>query len=362
MIQNLSIKTLLILLSAMLLVACSDNTWKIENAKTVAVGAGDSIFYISNDDEYEFTIDCNQLSLFREDIALFGKDKKFGYIDDDGEVILPNVYKYATSFKDNIAWVVREGDSPGIINSKGELKYTLREIDWVEIYIDDMARYYATENRKKRYGFANREGEKVVQPIYYDATFFSEGLAAVKGLDEKWGYIDKSGVVILPANYDGAKIFINERAAVSVDEKWGVINKLGEYIIEPQFDDLTADGEFFIALSEEKWGWIDIEGKWVVDPVYEKVLPFNGADVAPVLIDGKWAYINNKGEVEIKRQFDEAYPFVKDLALVKIGDYYGFINDNGVYKINPQYTYVSADYISNAIYSLPFYSSVKSDR
>ena len=352
----------MVLLVAMLVASCSEKGWNISNVKSIAVGAGDSVFFISKSDKHKFSVNCSQLSLIRDDMTLVLKESRFGYADNDGEQILPDVYKYATVFNNNMAWVVRNGDVPGVINRKGELKFSLREVDWVEVYIEDMARYYTTEKRQKRYGFANMQGEKVIMPIYYDATPFSEGLAAVKGLDNKWGYIDKSGTVIIPANFDGAKVFTGELAPVAVGDKWGLINKMGVFVLEPSFDDLRADGELFITLDNDKWGWTDIEGNWVISAAFDKVLPFNKAEIAPVMIDGKWAYVNKSGKIVIKRQFDEAYPFVEDLALVKIGDYYGFINNKGVYKINPQYTYVSADYISNAIYGLPFYSSVMSDR
>lgn len=342
--------------------SCSSKGWRIDNVKEIPVGVGDSIFYISKKDKYYFTVNCNQISLIREDIALIKKDNRFGYIDEDNETILPDVYKYATVFKDNMAWVVRSDDAPGIINHKGELKFTLREVDWVEVYFEDMARYYTIENRKKRYGFASLTGEKIVHPIYYDATRFSEGVAAVKGVDGKWGYIDKTGTVVLPAQFDDAAIFVNEHAVVSQGGKWGIIDKIGEYALEPRFDYMVTDGELFMACSDEKWGWCDINGNWLVAPQYEKILPFNKADLAPVLIKGKWAYVDKDGDIAVKRQFDEAYPFVDDLALVKIGDYYGFINAEGRYVINPQYTYVSSDYISNAIYGIPYYSSVESDR
>ena len=360
--NRISLKYILVLFVTILTVSCSDKGWNIADVKEIAVGAGDSIFYISKSDKYKFSVNCSQISLIRDDVALVLKENRFGYADNDGEQIIPDVYKYATVFNNNMAWVVRNGDVPGIINRKGELKFSLREVDWVEIYIEEMARYYTTEKRQKRYGFANMQGEKVIQPIYYDATPFSEGLAAVKGLDNKWGYIDKSGTVIIPANFDGAKVFSGEIAPAAVGDKWGLINKMGVFTVEPSFDDINSDGELFIALCNDKWGWIDVNGNWVIEPQFDKTLPFNAADVAPVMIKGKWAYVNKSGKIVIKRQFDEAYPFVDDLALVKIGDYYGFINNRGVYKINPQYTYVSADYISNAIYGMPFYSSVMSDR
>ena len=360
--NRISLKSVFLLLVAVLVMSCSDKGWNIANVKDIAVGAGDSIFFISKSDKYQYSVNCSQISLIRDDVALVLKESRFGYVDNDGEQIIPDVYKYATVFHNNMAWVVRNGDLPGVINRKGELKFSLREVDWVEIYIEDMARYYTTEKKQKRYGFANEKGEKVIPPIYYDATPFSEGMAAVKGLDNKWGYIDKQGTVIIPANFDEAKLFTDELAPVAVGNKWGLINKMGVFVLEPCFEEMRADGELFIALSNDKWGWADVEGNWVIPASFDNVLPFNGADIAPVMINGKWAYVNKSGKIVIKRQFDEAYPFVEDLALVKIGDYYGFINNRGVYKINPQYTYVSPDYISNAIYGLPFYSAVSSDR
>ncbi|MBR5241086.1 MAG: WG repeat-containing protein, partial [Muribaculaceae bacterium] len=247
--KSISLKMVLVLLVAMLASSCSDKSWNMADVKDIAVGAGDSLFFISKSDKYQFSVNASQVSLIRDDIALVLKESRYGYVDNDGEQILPDVYKYATVFNNNMAWVVRNGDVPGVINRKGELKFSLREVDWVEIYIEDMARYYTTEKKQKRYGFANMQGEKVIPPIYYDATHFSEGLAAVKGLDNKWGYIDNTGTVIIPANFDAAKTFSGELAPVAVGDKWGLINKMGVFVLDPSFDDMRADGELFITLN-----------------------------------------------------------------------------------------------------------------
>lgn len=46
-----------------------------------------------------------------------------------------------------------------------------------------------------------------------------------------------------------------------------------------------------------------------------------------------------QGEVKyvIKPQFDDVWSFSEGLALVKIGDRYGFINKEGQYVVNPQF-------------------------
>lgn len=59
--------------------------------------------------------------------------------------------------------------------------------------------------------------------------------------------------------------------------------------------------------------------------------------VAVKTIDG-WGYMNKKGELVIKAQFEEAYPFSNNgLALVFLDGNYGFINTEGRYVVNPMY-------------------------
>lgn len=54
--------------------------------------------------------------------------------------------------------------------------------------------------------------EEIIAPQYEAAQPFSEGLAAVKK-DGKWGYIDKTGAVVIPFQYDRAYVF-NEGYAI----------------------------------------------------------------------------------------------------------------------------------------------------
>ncbi|WP_435932419.1 WG repeat-containing protein [Moraxella bovoculi] len=65
--------------------------------------------------------------------------------------------------------------------------------DYVRCLKDGLA--IAKKNNK--YGYVDKTG-KVVVPIQYDETwFFSEGLAGVKQ-NGKWGFIDKTGEVVIP--------------------------------------------------------------------------------------------------------------------------------------------------------------------
>lgn len=57
---------------------------------------------------------------------------------------------------------------------------------------------------------------------------FSEGLAPVK-LKGKWGYIDRNGTLIIPAQYDDAGGFSEGLAPVKQKGKWGYIDRNGTW-------------------------------------------------------------------------------------------------------------------------------------
>ena len=57
---------------------------------------------------------------------------------------------------------------------------------------------------------------------------FSEGLAPVK-LKGKWGYIDRNGALIIPAQYDDAGGFSEGLAPVKLKGKWGYIDRNGTW-------------------------------------------------------------------------------------------------------------------------------------
>ncbi len=68
-------------------------------------------------------------------------------------------------------------------------------------------------------------------PLEYDyAESFSEGLAGVcrKIINVKYGYIDKTGKVVVPLEYDDVGSFSDGLAVVRKDQKYGYIDKRGE--------------------------------------------------------------------------------------------------------------------------------------
>ncbi len=57
----------------------------------------------------------------------------------------------------------------------------------------------------------------------------------------------------------------------------------------------------------------------------------------PVEQQGEWGYITREGDLVIEPQFDRAYRFFEDRALVRQNDRFGFIDTSGTFVIPPSY-------------------------
>lgn len=128
----------------------------------------------------------------------------------------------------------------------------------------------------------------------FNTSFLKTNLFPVK-IEQKYGYIDKTGKLVIEPQFTFASDFSEDLAKVCVKNKYGYINKKGEAIIYPQYE--NADN-----FSE---------------------------GVAPVQLNGKWGYINKSGVIVIEPQFKSAKAFNNDLAFVAINNKYGYINKMG---------------------------------
>ncbi len=191
-----------------------------------------------------------------------------------------------------------------------------------------------------KYGFIDKTGEVVI-PFKYDcASSFSKGLAAVK-LDGKWGRIDKTGEVVIPLKYDDALPFSEGLAKVRLDGKWGFIDKTGEVVIPFKYDKALSFSEGLARVElDEKWGFINKTGEVVIPFKYTDPLSFCEG-LALVKLDGKCGFVDKTGKEITPLKYDDAFPFSEGLAAVELDGKYGFIDKTGKVVIPLKYDWVS---------------------
>lgn len=142
------------------------------------------------------------------------------------------------------------------------------------------------------------------------------------------------------ATFEEIGMYSEGYAPAKKDGKWGLIDFDGEWTIPPEYEDIVRDdlgrayhqGAVFI--REGSRIWLFVEGE-KTDHSYEDAKPFNPEGYAAVKQDGKWGYIDAKGELKIDFRFEEAKSFGRHLAAVKEDDRWGYISIYGKMAIPP---------------------------
>jgi hypothetical protein len=142
---------------------------------------------------------------------------------------------------------------------------------------------------KGKWGFMDRTGKLAIPPQFEDAEDFSEGLAPVKvrtaetvwcpadssgnraGSNMMYGYIDKTGKMIVPAQFNSAAPFSEGLAAIGKCDQAYFIDKTGKTIVAGAFtyaSSFSGGLARIEALSKDGLlsGYVDKAGKMVWGP------------------------------------------------------------------------------------------------
>lgn len=215
-----------------------------------------------------------------------------------------------------------------------------RSDDLLPIEIDD------------KFGYMNRSGEIIIEPKFKFANSFSERLAVVAMPDDdeeyggKFGYIDSTGTLIIQPIYDVANDFNQGWARVKNSyEGFFYINKMGKPTIMNTFFECYNALSFPIPVREtpkSKAGYINQKGEYIIEPKFDVAFPFVG-NYAVVAINQQYGYINKQGEFIIDPKFYRANYFQNGLAKIIIKDEKsgekreGFIDKDGKFIIPPSF-------------------------
>jgi hypothetical protein len=188
-----------------------------------------------------------------------------GFIDIDGKVIVEPQYQHAGKFIDGVA-LLRKGGLFGFMNSEGKLIVPLRH-PYARDFSEGLAvvgsgsfMNTSVENRydyppytfQGTFGYIDRSGKLVIPYKFGLAGEFSEGMAVIgegsllyeyrkvrgckpytvkrSGFNGKFGYIDRSGKVVIPPSFDEAHQFSNGLALVKTNGRYRYIDRKGKTV------------------------------------------------------------------------------------------------------------------------------------
>lgn len=166
---------------------------------------------------------------FQEGLAVVKKDGKWGHIRPDGTFAVPPIYHDAWGFSDGLAKVER-AKKFGFVNQLGVVVVPIKYDETYHWF--DEERTAVSQNGK--WGIIDTKGRLLTKLEFESLTSPSEGLILASKLNSDnelvYGYLDRSGKVVIDFKYSYAQEFSGGTAIVRADDDPELINRYGETV------------------------------------------------------------------------------------------------------------------------------------
>jgi hypothetical protein len=187
---------------------------------------------------------------FEYGLMSVSKDRKIGFADKNGKIIIPLVYDEVKDISESKI-IVKKESKWGAIDLKNNILIPF-EYNFLNPFYEDLA-FFSNDINPKNIGYINVLNEVVIQPNLDFCWYgnFKNGIAVAKK-DEKYGYINPKGEFIIPNIYKEAFPFSNGMALVKLvnSDKYTFINLKGEIILKSEFTELYPVRNGFARFNE----------------------------------------------------------------------------------------------------------------
>ncbi|CAM3880111.1 WG repeat-containing protein [Pseudomonas wadenswilerensis] len=220
------------------------------------------------------------------------------------------------SFKENGLYGLKDPSGKVIVAPSIELQ---------PVYHEGMA----AVRINNKWGYMDRKGQLVIPTLYKRPGPFSDGLAGVCLTYSECGYIDTRGRTVVPFDYDWVEGFDEAKDGLTVVAKgnlFGMINRKGEQVIPLRFSSRPITEKGYVLLNDsasKKSGLMNTSGKVVLPFEYDGFAynTWGGRLINDNLLsaakEGKWGFIDLNGKVVLPYIYDRPGFFRDGKAIVQ---------------------------------------------
>lgn len=176
--------------------------------------------------------------VFSEGYASMMKGGKYGYIDKNGNTVIPFTYSWASPFHQGAAVVEKKtggSEKYGLIGKDNNL---IMPITYDGISYDCHGKIYCVLQNGK-YGVYSAKGE-CLSPCQYDfpGFFFNNDGYSTANKNGKQGLIDRNGMLVIPCDYDICSVLAMPEGVVqvSLNDKWGLLDVNNNVLVPVEFN------------------------------------------------------------------------------------------------------------------------------
>lgn len=238
-------------------------------------------------------------------MSLVEKDGSYGYVTDRGSLTIPFNYKKAYPFSENgLAFVIDDSGLGGYIDKNGE--YVIPPI------YKSGSRFqfgFAAVSTGDKYRFIYENGKRAIAADFNYAGGFSKcGLAKFENLEGEQGFIDTKGLTIIKLS-KGCELFEfkeDSRITKFRTEKGEALIDAAGKIFTGFFEKVIISPYALLHpfLRNNLWGYVDGLGNELIPNIYREVTEFSEDKIARVKIFHPLAenylwefYINDRDEI-----------------------------------------------------------------
>lgn len=224
---------------------------------------------------------------------------KWGFKNSQDEIVVPPTWWLAYyRFDEGMCAVVNDDKKIGFVDETGRLVIPCQYVSH-SFFSEGLVKVEDAETHK--IGYINKKGEIVIPFQYLRGGDFENGIACVQGSNEKWGAINAKGETVIPFQF-GYIIGFNEglSAFIGDNHMYGYIDEFGHQVVPPIWD-LTSCFENDLAWvrnSDKKYGFIDKEGNAAIPCKWLTAEPFSKSNTTNAKsADGNWYKIDRQGNI-----------------------------------------------------------------
>lgn len=145
-----------------------------------------------------------------------------------------------------------------------------------------------TFSKNERWGFKDKNGNIIVEPIYKKLIRLGDSSWIVQNKRNKFGLIDNCGNVIVPIKYNHADRLVTKFAKFGNTYDYGVYDEYGNTIVEPKFSKIDIlYGKMFLTYKNYKYGIVGFDGKTILENEFEDIY-MPKPNVMRIKYQGRW--------------------------------------------------------------------------
>lgn len=276
-----------------------------------------ALFCMSNcDDQFNSTPELDKTLLWP---AQSDTCALWGYINEKGEMVIPQKFIEAYYFSCGRAKVILEDNRRAFIDQFGQILYVLSEGEEC-----DNSFYYGFcrfSDVNGLYGMFDTNFNIVIPNEYTSMGRMSkEGLVSA----EK-GYLNKNGETVFLLPYaKSLSDFCDGVAVVTIWEdedrmyKDGAIDSNGKLVVDTIYEVLySVENGRLVYAKNGRRGLLDLKGNVVTLPMYSDYFWYGEGGLMPVCRGNRWMYIDKNGKMALPELYAYATPFSEGIAYVK---------------------------------------------